>query len=66
MLVWQHEIVANRAAMMEIIMTSQRRIDIEHGPIFVVDNFMLPGFDTAFWMGSESQGRVAATPIGLE
>ncbi|CAG7953676.1 unnamed protein product [Penicillium nalgiovense] len=34
--------VANRAAMMEIIMTSQRRIDIEHGPIFVVDNFMLP------------------------
>jgi hypothetical protein len=35
--------VANRAAMMEIIMTSQRRIDIEHGPIFVVDNFILDG-----------------------
>lgn len=34
--------VTSRAAMMDIVDASQRRIDIKHGPIFVVDYFVLP------------------------
>jgi amino acid adenylation domain-containing protein/non-ribosomal peptide synthase protein (TIGR01720 family) len=33
--------VASRAAVFEIVEASHRRIDIEHGPIFVVDHFVL-------------------------
>ncbi|KAJ5674924.1 AMP-dependent synthetase/ligase [Penicillium maclennaniae] len=34
--------VANRGAVFEIVEASHRHIDIEHGPIFVVDHFVLP------------------------